>query len=273
MTLNEQKATSKSSIEWTRVWGRRGFTWNPIAGCPHQCRWTMPNGETAICYAESVAHGMAKEAYPDGFDNHYWQPQRLNSPRNQKEGVGIFVGSMSDVFAHSVPAEHIQAVLDVIADTPQHIYFMLTKNAVRTKQFDIPANVWLGASMPPDFMWGKPLSRKQQNAMFHRTMQSLADVKATVRWISFEPLSWDVAPIIAQYPDVLQWSVIGAASNGSTYYAPDVTDFLMLQWELESQGVPIFYKGNMRILPQAKAAWLEQFPPEPSKEPKQLRLF
>jgi hypothetical protein len=116
--------------------------------------------------------------------------------------------------------------------------------------------------MPPDFMWGKPLSRKQQTAMFHRTLQSLADAKASIKWISFEPLSWNVAPIIAEYPDVLQWSVIGAASNGRTYYAPDVTDFLMLKWELQEQNVPIFYKGNMRILPSAKDNWLEQFPPE-----------
>jgi hypothetical protein len=122
--------------------------------------------------------------------------------------------------------------------------------------------------------------------MFHRTLQSLADAKATVKWISFEPLSWNVAPIIAEFPDVLQWSVIGAASHGSTYYAPDVTDFLMLQWELQEQGVPIFYKGNMRILLQAKDNWLEQFPPEngkpelpvqiapePKAEPVQLSLF
>jgi protein gp37 len=78
----------------------------------------MPDGNVAICYAENIAHGMAQAAYDKGFDNHYWKPQHLNSPKSVSEGAGIFVGSMSDVFAHNVPTEHIQAVLDVIADTP-----------------------------------------------------------------------------------------------------------------------------------------------------------
>lgn len=264
MTMNEQKAESKSSIEWTRVWGRKGFTWNPIAGCPHQCRWTMPGGDVAICYAENIAHNMAQKAYAQGFDHHYWKPQHLNSPKKLATGAGIFVGSMSDVFAHSVPSEHIQTVLDVIADTPQHIYFMLTKNPVRSKQFEIPANVWLGASMPPDFMWGNPLTIKQKEAMMRRTLEVLADAKALVKWISFEPLSWHVAPLVAEYPNALQWAVVGAASHGRTYFPPDTTDFLMLKWELESQGVPTFYKGNMKCLEQAQAEWHEEFPPEKS---------
>jgi protein gp37 len=274
MTLNEQKAESKSSIEWTRVWGRRGYTWNPIAGCPHQCRWTMPSGDVAICYAENIAHNMAQKAYPQGFDHHYWKPQHLSSPKKLATGAGIFVGSMSDVFAHSIPAEHIQAVLDVIADTPQHVYFMLTKNPVRSKQFEIPANVWLGASMPPDFMWGNALSMKQKEAMMHRTLETLSEVKATVKWVSFEPLSWSVAPLVAKYAGALNWAVIGAASHGRKYFPPHVLDFLMLKWVLESQGVPMFFKGNMTCLEKAKVEWHEDFPPNPDEvRTKQKRLF
>lgn len=44
--MNEQRANSKSSIEWTRIRNadgsiRRGYTWNPVAGCLHDCEWDI----------------------------------------------------------------------------------------------------------------------------------------------------------------------------------------------------------------------------------------
>ena len=37
-------------IQWT------DFTWNVNAGCFHRCRWAMPDGSVAICYAEEIAN-------------------------------------------------------------------------------------------------------------------------------------------------------------------------------------------------------------------------
>lgn len=261
MALNMQVKKAKDGtvkgrgIEWTDA------TWNPIGGCPHQCRWTMPDGNVAVCYAESVAEGIAASAYPDGFAAHYWKPETLDSPKHKKDPLKIFVGSMSDVFAHRVPSEQIEAILQVARDCPQHTFQMLTKNPIRTKDFDMPANVWLGASMPPDFMWGNELSQNQKVRMLHRTFEALAEANARVKWMSFEPLSWDVAEIVAGC-DVLTWAVIGAASNGAKYYAPDVEHFRSLVAELDYQDVAVFYKGNMKVLPEAASAWREEFPRE-----------
>jgi protein gp37 len=212
MTLNMQKKRKNGNIvsrgiEWTDA------TWNPIAGCKHGCRWTMPDGSVAVCYAETVAEGIASSVYVNGFDHHYWKPQHLDSPKHKKDPLKIFVGSMSDVFGLWVPDEQIEAVLQVARDCPQHTFQMLTKNPIRTKQFDLPSNVWLGASMPPDSMWGKPLSQEQKERMLTRTLESLEQARASVKWISFEPLSWDVTDIVAQYPGIIQWGVIGAASK------------------------------------------------------------
>lgn len=260
MTLNKQVKLNKDGsikgrgIEWTSV------TWNPIAGCPHQCRWTMPDGITAVCYAESVAENVAAAAYPQGFAAHYWKPEHLESPKRHKEPLKIFVGSMSDIFAHRVPAEQIEAILQVARDCPQHTFQLLTKNPLRTKDFDMPKNVWLGASMPPDFMWGKELSQSQKERMMTRSLESLAQATASVKWMSFEPLSWDVTPILKDFSHVLTWAVIGAASNGMKYYAPDAKAFVNLRTMLDFFEVAIFYKGNMSVLPEAKAKWREEFP-------------
>ena len=96
--------------------------------------------------------------------------------------------------------------------------------------------------------------------MFTRTLQALSRVEASVRWVSFEPLSWDVADIVHAYPGVLQWAVIGAASAGRRIYPPSPDVVRRLLDVLDAQGVPVFYKGNMRTLPLAAAAWRENFP-------------
>lgn len=63
--MNEQKPPA--SIEWTRVWGRRGWTWNPVGGCAHECQWLMPNGSPATCYAKTIAERLAPMSYYNGF--------------------------------------------------------------------------------------------------------------------------------------------------------------------------------------------------------------
>lgn len=251
MTLNIQ---GKNGIEWCNA------TWNPIAGCNHGCRWHMPDGTTAICYAETIAEGIAASAYKNGFAHHYWKPQHLDSPKKKSDPLKIFVGSMADVFGHWVKDEQIQAILDVARDCPQHTFQMLTKNAKRTRDFDMPKNVWVGASMPPDVWMGKELTDNQKERMLHVMLQSLNEANASVKWMSFEPLSWDVTPIVEQY-NVLTWAVIGAASSGrNKYFPPKESDFLMLQSELDNQECAIFFKGNLSSLAVAKNNWREEFP-------------
>lgn len=259
MALNMQVKRAKDStiksrgIEWCDA------TWNPIAGCVHQCRWTMPDGNEAICYAESVAESIAAPAYPNGFAAHYFKPEILESPSKKKEPLKIFVGSMSDVFGSRVPNADIEAILQAIRECPQHTFQMLTKNPLNVQNFDLPSNVWLGASMPPDFMFGKALNRNQQERMLHRHLEALNEIKATIKWMSFEPLSWDVSEIAKQY-DCLSWAVIGAASNGNKYYPPSKEAFLNLVKVLDFLDVAIFFKGNIASLPEAKKKWREEFP-------------
>lgn len=253
--MNKQgNAQGGRGIEWCT------HTWNPIGGCQHACRWEMPDGTTAICYAELVAERVAGAHYPQGFAHHYWHPERLAEPLKLKEPARIFLDSMADLFGRTVPAEHLQAVLDVVCEAEQHTFLALTKNAPRLATVrDFPANLHIGVSSPPDWMFGHRLSRQQQEKMLRRSLEILSQFPNRVTWMSFEPLSWDVSAIVEDYPGALKWAVIGAASNGPRTYQPDADCVAVLVDLLDTLGIPMFFKGNLRSNSAAQP-WREEYP-------------
>jgi len=236
-------------IEWT------DWTHNPITGCLHGCEWNMPDNSSAQCYAKSVAEGVAMKAYPGGFTAHHFYPERLNDPLKVKQPARIFLGSMTDVFGRWIPDEQVYAVLDACRRAHWHQFQLLTKNPVRIAKFAnvMPPNVWLGASVPPSIMWNKPLSARVQKRMFERTIKALLDLifvhaLPNIIWLSLEPLSFDVVPTLRNIPSakLIDWMVIGAASNGTKTYQPDafwVTSILKYAAENKT---PIFFKGNLK---------------------------
>lgn len=250
-------------IEWliTRLpdgTERRGYTHNPVGGCQHGCRWTMPDGKIAICYAESTAEGAASAAYPHGFEHHYWRPGALNEPERVKEPARIFVDSMSDLFGAWVGDDEIRAVFEMCRRAHWHTFLALTKNAPRLLKFkgEFPANLHVGISTPPDYMLGRKLTEAQKRRMLEKGLSVLAEVgdHIPVMWVSVEPLSWDVSPIFkANKP--AKWVVIGAASNGKVKYQPDPAHVQALLDVLDAQGVPVFFKGNL-----IWAEWREEYP-------------
>jgi protein gp37 len=262
--MNEQKPPM--GIEWTRIkrgdgTSLKGFTWNPIAGCLHDCEWNIA-GQRAECYAKTIAEKFTA-AYPDGFASYYWHPKRLAEPMKEQDSAGIFPDSMSDLFGNWVKPEHLQQVLDVMRKADWHVFQPLTKNTIGYQRVDdLPLNMWPGISSPPDHMFKHEMSDRQKQAYLHtalKTLQALAR-RGYNTWMSFEPLSQDWADIVAQYPGALKWSVIGAASNGRTYYPPEEQHVRNLLDVLDAEQVPVFYKGNMKSLPFAKQYWREEFP-------------
>ena len=243
----QQKSAQRRGIEWT------DYTWNPVGGCKHACRWEMPDGSIAICYAEHVAERVAQAAYPHGFEHHYWRPELLEEPLKLKESAKIFLDSMSDLMGHWVPDEQIEQVLDIAREARQHSFQLLTKNAPRLLQFEFPPNVWVGVSAPPSFFMGRRLSEQQQARMVRRQIEVLRDVKAAVRWMSIEPLSFDIAPLLVDSD--LQWAVIGAATNGPKSYQPRPEWVVNVLDVLDAQNTAVFFKGNIEW-----STWREEFP-------------
>ncbi len=258
--------TGGRGIEWTDM------TIGAIGGCMHECKWEMPDGTVAICYAKELAEkGVAKNAYPHGFEHHYFRPGALKQLSAGKTPELRFIDSMADLFGANVPAEHVRAVLTAIRQAPHHAYQSLTKAAPQLLKYvaDLPPNLWVGVSSPPDWMMGKHLSRGAQEAMLRRSLEVLAEVKqktGNIVWMSAEPVSWDLSPLIGlEHP--LDWIVIGAASAGPKYFQPEpahVRDLLAL---MDATSTPVFFKGNLHPLFEANDLgtaelnrWREDFP-------------
>lgn len=256
--MNLQKPPN--GIEWTRVNGRPGYTANPIRGCMHRCQWEMPDGKIATCYAKEVAEGIAKNAYPNGFESLSFHEAELQAIAKTKEPSGIFIDSMSDLFGAQVRDYWISEVLDCIEANPRHIFLSLTKNPPRLKGFDFPENLWVGISAPPSFMFGNRLTEDQQFAWLERGLGCLADANCGTRWISIEPLSFDLAPHLVQFGKSLDWAVIGAASNGRKTHQPDKEHFRMALYAMG--GRPVFFKGNLSkaLADEVAGGWRADFP-------------
>lgn len=262
-------------IEWLKTFlpdgtERQGATWNVVGGCFHRCRWKMPDDKIAICYAESTAEGVAQAHYPEGFEHHYFHPDRLDEPGRIKEPIRIFLDSMADLMGSWVPAAQIDQILDICRGEERHTFLILTKNAPRLLPFldRIPRNVHVGISTPPDFYMGNELSIMQKDRMLDVALQVLDRVarRGLIAWMSVEPLSWNVASQFLESVDskgraALDWAVIGAASNGREYFQPNANHLLDLLEVFDGQGVPVFFKGNLRpSLGKTFDRWREDYP-------------
>jgi protein gp37 len=267
MTVQYHPKTLGRGIEWCDE------TRNATGGCMHDCKWQMPDGTIAGCYAKDLAEsGVAKKAYPHGFEHHYWRPQALRQLSSGDNPLLIFCDSMSDMFGAKVPAEHVIAILDEMRKAPHHTYQCLTKAApVLLKYLDrLPPNLWVGVSSPPDWFSGNHLSRHQQEAMLKKSLEVLAKVKektGNIVWMSAEPVSWDLTSILGTgHP--LDWIIIGAASDGRRYFQPDPEHISRLLSVMDAGNTPVFYKGNIKPMFKARDLgtpalnrWREDFPP------------
>jgi protein gp37 len=213
----------------------------------------MPDGSEAECYAETVAEHVARRTYPQGFEHHYWRPEFLQEPLSLKKPARIFLDSMSDLMGHWIPDDQVNAVLAVCKEANWHTFQLLTKNAPRLRQFSFPSNVWVGVSAPPSVMFGKALSHDQQAHMVERMLEVLGGIKVPVRWMSIEPLSFDIAPLLKN--SCLEWAVIGAATNAPKIYQPRSEWVQNVLAVLDSQNTKVFFKGNLEWKP-----WREDFP-------------
>jgi protein gp37 len=217
---------AESSIEWTEV------TWNPSTGCDR----TSPGCDH--CYALTLAkrlRAMGQAKYQNDGDPRTsgpgfrltLHPDVVNAPRTWSGSRTVFVNSMSDLFHDDVPLGFIRDVFDVMADTPQHQYQVLTKRSKRLRQLaeDLswPSNVWMGVSV------------ETQRYAFR--VDHLRDVPAAIRFVSAEPL---LGPLELDL-DTIDWLIVGGESGaGARPIDPDWVRSLRDQ--SLAGGVSFFFK-------------------------------
>ncbi len=188
-----------SGIEWTEA------TWNPTTGCDR----VSPGCDN--CYALTLAKrlkAMGSEKYQEDGDPRTsgpgfkltLHPEVLDLPRSWRQPRVVFVDSMSDLFHPEVPVEFIRRVFDVMGETPQHTYQILTKRSQRLEKFarelDWPSNVWMGVSV--------------ENDRYRFRISHLRGVPAAVRFLSLEPL---LGPLPGLDLTDIDWVIVGGESG------------------------------------------------------------
>ena len=271
---------AESKIEWTHRPGTVGRTWNPVVGC------TKVSPGCDHCYALRQSNrfqhspsyqGLTKMMVgPQWTGEIRWLPERLSEPLTWKKPSTVFVCSMSDLCHDRLPWQYRLSVFRMMAQTPLHLYLVLTKRPEVLAEFaemvwattpDLlgldalprpwPSNVWVGTSV--------------ESQKYARRLDVLARVPAKVRFVSVEPM---LGPVdltrwlemcecgdsktnhidggqccllipglcpCTQFKPVLSWTITGGESGpGARPMHPDWVRNLRDQ--CQSAGVPFFFK-------------------------------
>ena len=178
---------STTKIEWTDV------TWNPVTGCSKKSAGCLH------CYAEVMSRrlkAMGVVKYQNGFTVTLHE-EALKEPKKWRKPRTIFVCSMSDLFHKEVPFDFINKVMNVIEETPQHCYQLLTKRADRMETYfktrEVPRNVWLGVTVE--------IQNSKDRIEKLRTIE-----KVPIKFLSCEPLLEDLGELDLTGID---WVIVG----------------------------------------------------------------
>ncbi|BDW96461.1 hypothetical protein MACH10_21460 [Thalassospira tepidiphila] len=201
---------TNSAIEWTEA------TWNPVVGC------AVISPGCTNCYAMRMARrleAMGQKKYEGTTRISGGRPKwngvvrvdedSLKIPMTWRTGRMIFVNSMSDLFHEDVPFKFIQRVFEVMRETPQHTFQILTKRAERLEEVSSelawPSNVWMGVSV--------------ENSDYVYRIDHLRRTAARTKFLSLEPL---IGPLSNINLSEIDWVIAGGESGpGSRPMDPD----------------------------------------------------
>lgn len=209
---------AQSSIEWTEM------TWNPTTGC------NKISAGCKFCYAEVMARrlqAMGIEKYKDGFKIKTHE-NSLHIPYLWNGNKIVFVNSMSDLFHPEVPLEFVQKVFEVMNDTPQHTYQVLTKRAERLYEvhhlLNWTKNIWMGVSVEDE----RVIDR----------IDFLRETNAYIKFLSCEPL---IGPLRNINLDNINWAIVGGESGRKARPIKESWVWDIRQ-QCAEQGVAFFFK-------------------------------
>lgn len=258
-----------SSIEWT------DHTFNPWEGCQK----VVPGCDH--CYAET------RNARFGGGTAINWgpgAPRRRTSPANWRKPLQwnrdgtfyaihgrrqrVFCASLADVFDNAVDLLWRRDLFQLIADTPNLDWLMLTKRIGNVPKMlrhigveHLPNNVWLGATIV-----------NQEEA--DRDIPKLLTTPARVHFLSMEPL---LGPVTLHevflkrlhfndrdydYPDnagMIDWVIVGGESGpGARSMHPSWPRAIRDQ--CSAAGVPFFMKQMTKKAPIPDDLLIREFP-------------
>jgi protein gp37 len=186
-----------SGISWTHS------TWNPWLGCDK----IAP--ECAHCYIDRMLRKLHRAPWGTLYQTKTWgDPAKWQSEMPSNKARRVFTCSESDFFHVKADAWRPGA-WDVIRDTPNLVYLILTKRPERIAKHLPPGwpyrNVWLGVS-----------TGCQQTLNKMDTLRRIPVHPEAVRFISAEPLLESLMPEIDL--DGFGWVIAGGESGSDPEY-------------------------------------------------------
>ncbi len=242
-----------TKIEWTDA------TWNPSIGCD------KVSAGCKFCYAETMANrlkAMGQKDYEDGFSFKII-PDRLSIPLKTRKPTKFFVNSMSDLFHEDMPFDFLDKVFEVIENTPQHQYQILTKREKILAEYflnkKVPDNVWLGVTV--------------ENSKHKNRIDYLRKIDANIRFLSIEPLLEDIGNIDLTN---IHWVIVGGESGLKA--RPMQPEWAVnVQQQCKDQNVAFFFKqwgtwGSDGVKRNKKANGRKLLGREWNQEPKLINI-
>ncbi len=234
------------------------YAWNFASGCGNNIDGKC-NAGGFRCWAYPITQRFA-DRYPNGFKPTIY-PEALLSPLYLKKPSRILCAFMGDLFwdcPEFNPERKIETMLPsqvasigmslkgwiftTIKQCPQQTFVFLTKQPQNLIKFSpFPDNCGVGVSAT-------------NSAQFGLACYYLADIKASVKYISFEPLLGSVAEP-AKYIGGLhqsflsagiKWVIIG--SQTKPYRPPTIEAVREIVEACDKAGIPVFLKDNLKPL-------------------------
>jgi protein gp37 len=143
----------------------------------------------------------------------------------------IFVNSMSDTFHDDFDFKLIESWYELFKTYPDVQFQILTKRIERARTFfqtyQNPSNCWIGTSI------GTKRALKR--------LDSLKQINAKIRFVSFEPLLEDLGEIDLHG---IQWAIVGGESD-FTNPRPFKSEWAeSIRIQCERLSIPFFFKQN-----------------------------
>jgi protein gp37 len=235
------RAMNKTKIEWA------DYTWNPVTGCTNNCGY---------CYARKIAHRFKGTShYMNGFEPTF-HAERIFEPIDYKKPSRIFTCSMGELFIQN-HGDWTSRVFDTIRFCDWHTFQLLTKQPQNLKAWSpFPVNCWVGVTAT-DYTSAR------------HAIDNLAQIKATVKFISFEPIKSVCTNIPIRFAKSLElagvnWLILGQQTPVSKKTTPHINWVSNIEASANIANIPIFEKNNLRGL--LNSTMIQQFPQERNEQ-------
>ena len=229
MTLNKAKGRMFKSVGWT---------WNPIAGCSHNCKY---------CWARSLTERWGK-SFELQLREHFFKDKMPD------DGSWIFVGSMGDVFCEGVPDEWIYKLINYIKNCTANNKFLLqTKNpkrltGLKEALLEIKDKVILGTTI--ETTEETPWSSAPSTFGRQLNLSYLKHYYGFNTFLSLEPISDFDLDLMKKYVEFIQPEAIEIGKENYTHFTtppPDEKIVALITW-LNEQDYTVILKENLDYL-------------------------